>query len=66
MEQGVVNHYGQVWNYPGLYVADGSVIPSALSVNPSMTIAAVAERTAFWILHDRELLAKDPKNPKNK
>ena len=66
MEQGVVNHYGQVWNYPGLYVADGSVIPSALSVNPSMTIAAVAERTAFWILHDRELLAKDPKTPQNK
>jgi cholesterol oxidase len=44
--QGVVNEYGEVWNYPGLYVSDGSIIPTALSVNPSATISALSERIA--------------------
>jgi len=64
VEAGVVNHCGEVWNYPGLYVADGSVIPTALSVNPSMTIGAIAERTAFWILNHREMEPNDPEKPK--
>jgi cholesterol oxidase len=42
----VVNDRGEVWSYPGLYVVDGSIIPSALAVNPSLTIAALAERAA--------------------
>jgi len=58
--QGVVDHAGQVWNYPGLYVTDGASIPSALSVNPSLTIAAVAERAAAWMLYGRERTAADP------
>jgi cholesterol oxidase len=62
----VVNHCGEVWNHPGLYVADGSVIPTALSVNPSMTIAAIAERTAFWIRHGREMRQHDPESPRNR
>jgi cholesterol oxidase len=44
--QGVVNEFGEVWNYPGLYVSDGAVIPTALSVNPSATISALSERIA--------------------
>jgi cholesterol oxidase len=43
---GVVNHRGEVFNYPNLYVADGAVIPEAIGLNPSRTIAAVAERIA--------------------
>ncbi len=43
---GVVDSDGQVFNYPNLYVADGSIIPTALGVNPSLTIAALAERIA--------------------
>jgi cholesterol oxidase len=42
----VVNDLGEVWSYPGLYVIDGSMIPTALAVNPSLTIAALAERAA--------------------
>ena len=54
-EEGVVNQYGEVWSYPNLYVADGSVVPTALSVNPSATISALAERTAFHMIHGREM-----------
>ncbi len=64
IDTGVVNHCGEVWNYPGLFVADGSVIPTALSVNPSMTIGAIAERTAFWMLNHREMGTNDPNKPR--
>ena len=57
---GVVNHFGEVWGYPGLFVTDGASIPSALSVNPSLTIGAVAERAASFILHGRERQRTDP------
>jgi len=42
---GVVGIDGQVHGHPGLYVADGSVIPTAIGSHPVMTIAALAE----WI-----------------
>lgn len=45
-ETGVVDHRGQVFGHPGLYVADGSVYPRAPGLPPSLTIAALAERTA--------------------
>jgi cholesterol oxidase len=45
-ERGVVDDLGRVYNYPGLYVLDGSIVPTALGVNPSKTIAALAERGA--------------------
>jgi cholesterol oxidase len=48
--EGVVNEFGEVWNYPNLYVADGSIIPTALSVNPSATISALSERIADHII----------------
>lgn len=41
---GVVDINHEVFNYPGLYVADASVIPANLGVNPSLTITAMAER----------------------
>ena len=41
---GVVDDGGKVYGYPGLYVLDGSIVPTALGVNPSKTIAALAER----------------------
>jgi hypothetical protein len=43
---GVVNHRGEVFGYPNLYVADGAIIPEAIGLNPSRTIAALAERIA--------------------
>lgn len=43
---GVVDDCGRVHGYPGLHVLDGSIVPTALGVNPSKTIAALAERGA--------------------
>ncbi|MDH5676232.1 MAG: GMC family oxidoreductase [Myxococcales bacterium] len=45
-ERGVVDTDGQVFGHRGLYVADGSVIPTAIGSHPVMTIAALAERIA--------------------
>jgi cholesterol oxidase len=42
--EGVVDGDGRVFGYPGLHVLDGAIIPGAVGVNPSHTIAAVAER----------------------
>jgi cholesterol oxidase len=44
--RGVVDDAGRVHGYTGLYVLDGSIVPTALGVNPSKTIAALAERGA--------------------
>jgi cholesterol oxidase len=48
--EGVVDSYGEVFNHPGLYVADGSVMPGPVGPNPSLTIAALADRFAARIL----------------
>jgi cholesterol oxidase len=45
-EEGVVDPYGRVFNHPGLHVADGSVMPGPVGPNPSLTIAALADRFA--------------------
>ena len=42
----VVDRDGRAWDVPGLYVCDNSVFPSALAVNPALTIMAVSLRTA--------------------
>jgi cholesterol oxidase len=47
---GVVNHAGAVFGYPGLYVADGAIVPEAIGINPSRTIACLSERIAHLIV----------------
>ena len=49
--QGAVDPFGRVFSgdgavHQGLFVTDGSVIPSALGVNPFLTISALTERFA--------------------
>lgn len=46
---------GRVFGYQGLYVADGSIMPTALGSNPAATIAALSE----WIAHGITGIAPD-------
>ena len=48
-DSGVVDHRGEVFGYQNLFVMDGAVVPVALGLNPSRTIAALAERAAAEI-----------------
>ncbi len=41
--------FGQVFGYDGLYVADGSLLPTAAGANPVATISALCERVAEGI-----------------
>ncbi|HJQ25277.1 MAG TPA: GMC family oxidoreductase [Blastocatellia bacterium] len=59
--QGTVDEFGRVFDtsktgarsfYEKLYIADASVIPTALGVNPSLTIATLALRIADNIIQE--------------
>ncbi|MCA9194214.1 MAG: GMC family oxidoreductase [Planctomycetales bacterium] len=65
---GVVNHMGQVYDawaggdldsltglpkvHTGLYVLDGSILPTSLGCNPFLTITALAERNAEFLVRE--------------
>jgi cholesterol oxidase len=48
--EGVCDEYGEVFGYPGLHVVDGAAMPGPVGANPSLTIAAFAERACRRIL----------------
>ena len=48
-ENGVVDPYHRVWNYPTMHIVDGSAISANLGVNPALSITAQAERAmSLW------------------
>jgi choline dehydrogenase-like flavoprotein len=58
---GVVDEFGRVFDksktggedfYKGLYITDASIIPTALGVNPSLTISALALRAVDKIIKE--------------
>jgi len=51
--EGVIDLNFEVFNYPGLYVVDGSVMPANPGVNPSLTITALAEYAMSMIANKR-------------
>jgi choline dehydrogenase-like flavoprotein len=51
--ENVVDENCRSFDVPNLYVCDNSVFPSALSVNPALTIMALALRTADRFLENR-------------
>jgi cholesterol oxidase len=48
-EEGVIDKQHRVFGYEGLYVIDGSSVSANPGVNPSLTIAAMAERAMGFI-----------------
>jgi cholesterol oxidase len=51
--EGVCDAYGEVFGHPGLYVADGAAMPGPVGANPSLTIAALADRMSTHLLETR-------------
>ena len=49
---GVVDSFGRVFGVEGLSIADGSILPGPIGVNPSLTIAALADRHAEKLIED--------------
>jgi cholesterol oxidase len=61
VEDGVVDVECRAFNYPGLYVVDGSIVPANPGMNPSLTIAALAEYAMSRIpTHDGGLRQGSP------
>ncbi|KAK7386852.1 hypothetical protein VNO78_27190 [Psophocarpus tetragonolobus] len=49
-KESVVNQMGETWEVEGLYLADTSVFPTALGVNPMVTVQAISYCTAQYVL----------------
>lgn len=48
-QDGVIDPYHRVFNYPNLSIVDGAAVSANLGVNPSLTITAQAERAfSLW------------------
>ena len=49
IQNGVIDPYHRVYNYPTMHIVDGASITANLGVNPSLTITAQAERAfSMW------------------
>ncbi len=69
VEEGVVDHQGRLFDpangkkhqagptttHKGLYVLDGSIIPTSLGANPLLTIAALSERAMYLFAKEHNL-----------
>ena len=50
VHEGVVDSWCESFGHPGLYVVDGAAVPGPVGPNPSLTIAALADRAAERLL----------------
>ena len=55
-EDSVTDSYGRVHGVPWLYVADSSLFPNSLEINPYLTIMALADRVAETIRQNTSAL----------
>jgi choline dehydrogenase-like flavoprotein len=58
----VVNRYGQFWEIPNLFVADGSLFTTAGGYNPTHTIEALAHWVASYIAANRNAVLQNPRS----
>jgi cholesterol oxidase len=54
-ETGAIDHQHRLFGYEGLYVIDGAAVSANPGVNPSLTIAALAERAMTFIPAKQQL-----------
>lgn len=52
-DHAVTDKCGRVWDQPDLFIADASVFPSSLGINPALTVAAHALRVADAVIGAR-------------
>lgn len=52
-KRSVINTFGESHQISGLYVADASIFPTSIGVNPQESIMAFATRTAFHIAENQ-------------
>ena len=53
-DDSVINENGRSFDIPNLYISDNSTFPSALAVNPALTIMALSLRTADKFLGEKD------------
>ena len=56
-DSSVTNQYGQSWDIPNLFVADGGVFATKAHKNPTLTIMALAWRSSNYLAERLELRA---------
>lgn len=61
---GVCDAYGEVFGLPGLYIADGAAMPGPVGPNPSLTIAALADRMCTRLLEKGSPTGAGPVPPR--
>ncbi|WP_248963395.1 FAD-dependent oxidoreductase [Sphaerisporangium perillae] len=59
--EGVCDAYGEVFDHPGLFIADGAALPGPVGANPSLTIAALADRMSTRLLEQRPVATQHRK-----
>lgn len=64
-ETSAVSPEGETWEVEGLYVADSSVFPTALGVNPMVTVQAIAYCTAQTVMEKLRRKLRKNTNSRN-
>jgi cholesterol oxidase len=64
VHEGVVDTHGESFGHPGLFVIDGASVPGPVGPNPSLTIAAIADRASEHLLErPRRTRKRSPEVP---
>jgi cholesterol oxidase len=66
VDDGVCDNKGRVYGYENMYVADGSIVPANLGVNPSLTITALSEYVMSHVPVNKGAELKPAPRPKEK
>ncbi|WP_243074813.1 GMC oxidoreductase [Microbacterium sp. SS28] len=63
VHEGVVDSWNESFGHPGLFVVDGAAVPGPVGPNPSLTIAAMADRAVEHMLEKPRPKRRPAKRP---